>query len=308
MNSQAAGRHCPLDYRYQPADIARAITHPGLQRLDALWVVGGLYGNLEALDAVLAAYDADPSPRKALVFNGDFHWFDAEPNWFASIQAQVNAHWATRGNVETELARDAIGDAGCGCAYPDWVANEAVAHSNRIIQDLHAAVPPGGRDPLAALPLFLRAEVGEHAVAIVHGDAHSLAGWAFSHEAMQTDTGRDAAAQACTAAGVRAFASSHTCMPVLQGLGQGRWLVNNGAAGMPNAPADLRGLCTRIATTPPPAPAVHQQRDGDWHVSLQAVAYDTARWWQRFAAQWPAGSAAHRAYARRIQHGPGDCG
>lgn len=301
--AEPAGRCCPLDYRYRPEDIAAAPLREELRQLDALWVVGGLYGNAEALELALAAYAADAAPRKALVFNGDFHWFDADPAWFAAIQTQVDRHLATRGNVETELARASIGAAGCGCAYPDWVSDATVDHSNRIMERLHGVVPAPLRQRLAALPPFLRAQVGSLRVGIVHGDAGSLAGWGFAREALRTPRARTAARQACVAAAVDGFASAHTCLPVLQALGDGRWVLNNGAAGLPNAPGDLRGLCTRIATTPPQNP-VRVRRQGDCFLSLQPLAYDTARWWQRFERCWPEGSDAHRSYAPRIRQGP----
>lgn len=305
-----AGRSCPLDYRYQPRDIAQAPLRPALQGLDALWVVGGLYGNLEALAALQAAFDADPAPRKALVFNGDFHWFDAEPAWFAAIQAGVDRHHATRGNVETELARDALADNGCGCGYPDWVGDETVDYSNRIIQRLHAVVPDPVRVQLAALPQFLRAEVGGVPIGIVHGDAHSLAGWSFSQEALSQPETRDAARAACAEAGVQHWASSHSCLPVMQALGDGHWLLNNGAAGMPNVAGELTGLCTRIARAPlgpadagPSAPMASVNAQG-LHLSLCRIPYDTARWALRFAGSWPTNSEAERSYGRRIAAGP----
>ena len=46
----APGRSCPLHYRYRPADFAAA---PALA-CDTLYVVGGLYGNTDALAQVLA--------------------------------------------------------------------------------------------------------------------------------------------------------------------------------------------------------------------------------------------------------------
>ncbi|MFN3812668.1 MAG: hypothetical protein ACK4S6_18845 [Roseateles asaccharophilus] len=299
-----AGRLCPMDYRYRPEDIAAAPTLPALQQLDALWVVGGLYGNREALDALLGAYRADPARRKALVFNGDFHWFDAEPAWFAEIQAEVDCHLATRGNVETELARESIGAAGCGCAYPEEVSEATVQHSNRIIERLHAVLPEAQRRRLADLPRFVRAEVAGLAVAIVHGDAHSLAGWNFSREALQSAQARQAAQAACDAAQVRVFASSHTCLPVVSDLGGGQhWVINNGAAGMPNAPGALHGLCTRIAGTAPKE-AIEHRHSGALHLSLQAIHYDQDAWWRRFERCWPPGSDAHESYAARMRQGP----
>lgn len=79
----------------------------------------------------------------------------------------------------------------------------------------------------------LAAAVGGLAVGIEHGDAESLAGWAFGEEAI--DPARVTAL--FDAAQVRVFASSHTCLPVgatfvaRQGVCA---LFNNGAAGMPN--------------------------------------------------------------------------
>ena len=51
-----------------------------------------------------------------IVFNGDFHWFDTEPAWFAEIERGVARHHVLRGNVETEIARASDIGAGCGCA------------------------------------------------------------------------------------------------------------------------------------------------------------------------------------------------
>ena len=44
----SAGRICPADYRYRPEDFAR----PADIATEALYVVGGLYGNLAALAAI----------------------------------------------------------------------------------------------------------------------------------------------------------------------------------------------------------------------------------------------------------------
>ena len=42
------GRVCPVRYRYGPAAIARAPERPA----ETLYLIGGLYGNLPALDAI----------------------------------------------------------------------------------------------------------------------------------------------------------------------------------------------------------------------------------------------------------------
>src|SRR5207245_2527491 len=185
-------------YRYGP-DALRG--KPSLHA-DSLWIAGGLYGNPLALEALLQAYERERG-SKALVFNGDFHWFDVDAADFGRINEVVLAFHATRGNVETELATPQDG-AGCGCGYPDWVGDDTVQRSNRILERLRATAErlPHTLAPLRALPMHLGAQVGDARIAIVHGDADSLAGWGFSQEALVTRDGSRNARAAFDAAGV----------------------------------------------------------------------------------------------------------
>jgi hypothetical protein len=85
------GRSCPTTYRYQPEVLAQ----PARLETDTLYVVGGLYGNLFALRAVLERADREPGGPAAMVFNGDFHWLDIDPDDFRAISQSVLAHHAT---------------------------------------------------------------------------------------------------------------------------------------------------------------------------------------------------------------------
>ncbi len=293
------GRSCPLGYRYGAGSLAR----PASFSVDTLWVAGGLYGNREALDRLLELYAAEPG-SKALVFNGDFHWFDVDADDFAWVNRAVLEHRATRGNVETELAEPGA-QAGCGCGYPDWVGDEEVARSNRIIERLRSAARrlPDELAALRELPMTLVAEVAGERVAIVHGDAESLAGWNFSQEALATADGVVWAERAIRDARVRVFASSHSCLPVMQRIGADALVANNGAAGMPNFRGKGYGLATRISHMPR-AGAVYGTRLGALFVDAVAIDYDQAAWRERFVAQWPQDSDAHRSYYARIVEGP----
>jgi hypothetical protein len=296
---ESPGRTCPVSYRY-PAD---TFAGPAALAADTLWIAGGLYGNDYALQALLDAFDAEPGD-KALIFNGDFHWFDAEPADFAAVDAAVLDHVALRGNVETEIASPAEG-AGCGCAYPDWVGEQTVDWSNRIMERLRQAALASGRDlaRLSSLPMTLVAEVGGERVGIVHGDAESLAGWSFSHEALQTPVGIAHVERQFALAGVRVFASSHTCLPVLARLPGERALVNNGAAGMPNFCGERYGIATRISVRPA-AGALYGARCAALYVDAMALRYDAEAWERRFLELWPQGSEAHGSYYERIVSGP----
>ena len=293
------GRTCPLSYRYARGAFAGA---PALHA-DTLWIAGGLYGNRYALQALLEAFDAEPG-EKALVFNGDFHWFDAQAAEFELIDEAVAGFHAIRGNVETEIASPAEG-AGCGCGYPDWVGEQTVDWSNRIMDRLRAAALDSGRDlrRLAALPMTLVAEVGGERIGIVHGDAESLAGWKFSQEMLSTPDGIGDAERALMRSGVRMFASSHTCLPVLKTFPGGHAIVNNGAAGMPNFRGERYGIATRISTRRGSG-ALYGARCGTLFVEAMPIAYDAQAWEKRFLELWPAGTEAHRSYYGRIAGGP----
>lgn len=300
------GRACPLEYRYGARALRTAASAAQVLEADTLYVAGGLYGNPFALDALLGIVAREPGAR--LVFNGDFNWFDIDAADYRRVNETVLGHAATRGNVETELAMPRTG-AGCGCGYPDWVGDEDVARSNRIMERLRATAvaQPALTARLAALPMLLAARVGEVRVGIVHGDADSLAGWGFSQEALATPAGLASARAAFEASGVSVIACSHTCLPVLQQFDTAAGealLANNGAAGMPNFRGSGCGLATRISVRAPEAPVLYGLRSGGLHVHAVAVEYDVQAWERRFLEQWPAGSDAHASYFRRISEGP----
>jgi len=296
------GRSCPVDYHYG----AGALDGAPAFETGTLFVAGGLYGNTCALEKLLELVAAEPGAR--VIFNGDFNWFDIDPAEFRRVNRTVLAHAATRGNVETELAQPAQG-AGCGCGYPDWVGDTEVARSNRIMERLRqtAAAEDGTAAQLGALPMFAVARLGDARVAVVHGDAESLAGWGFSQEALATRSGMETAHAAFETAEVSVIASSHTCLPVLQrfSIAAGdALLANNGAAGMPNFSGTRYGIATRISVTPPRGATLYGARAGALHVHGIAIDYDATAWERQFLAQWPAGSDAHLSYWNRITRGP----
>lgn len=296
------GRSCPLSYRYEPGDLARI---PATEA-ETLYVVGGLYGNGAALAAIQTRAMQERGDVR-LVFNGDFNWFNIDPESFRVVNEAVLQHAALRGNVETELASD-DGTAGCGCGYPDWVGNTEVERSNLIIERLRTTAIglPALRTRLGALPMYTVAQIGQLRIAVVHGDAESLAGWGFSQEALRDEVQRTRASAWFTAADVRVFASSHTCSPVMQDFmtAQGRVvLANNGAAGMPNFRNTHHGLFTRISRRAAEDAVYGTTLDG---IRIDAIplSYDVAGFERAFLANWPAGSPAYESYYRRITAGP----
>jgi hypothetical protein len=309
--ADAPGRTCPAAYGYSPSAFARPPELAGT----VLYAAGGLYGNLLALHAIerMTALEREPA---LIVCNGDFHWFDVDPQDFLAVDRAVARHVALRGNVETEIAGDASAN-GCGCAYPEAVPDDDVERSNRIVARLRSvaraaqAQAPGLAQRLAALPMHLVAEVAGARIGIVHGDAWALAGWHFAHDALHADGNARRLAALFEQAGVDGFASSHTCLPALKTfatpLGD-RFVVNNGAAGMPNLRGTRHGIVTRIAAVPVPAGLRAARLYGadldGLYVDALAVHFDASAWDLAFARWWPPGSDAALSYGRRIVDGP----
>ena len=305
--TSAPGRSCPLHYRYNPSNFL-VDPEPILENLDVIYIVGGLYGNKLALDEVLRLFEAETGTKR-LVFNGDFHWFDIDPQTFFAVQDSVLKHVAIRGNVETELTEN-DSSAGCGCAYPEWVDERIVTRSNRIMMQLHKCATPLIKKQISALPMWCLARVGKHRIGIVHGDAQSLAGWGFAQEHLQHTAHRAEVSHWFEEANVSIFASSHTCLPVFQeiglkGNGRSGWVLNNGAAGMPNFKDDFAGLLTRISLKP--LKVAHSRASVRFEeLFIDAVGIETNRdrTVQQFLSNWPQTSDAHESYFNRIISGP----
>jgi hypothetical protein len=306
-SSPNAGRTCPLRYRYGAAAIAQA---PECE-VSSLYVIGGLYGNLQALDTIEAMAAAERvAPR--LCFNGDFNWFNVADTSFNEVNQRVLAHDAILGNVEAEFGveSDAVG---CGCAYPDSVDAGTVERSNDIHRRLKATAlrHPELLKNIEDLPMVARYRVGHGRVGVVHGDAESLAGWRFDVNALDRPDALPWLKSVFAKAEVDVFASTHTCLPAMRRIALNLstsdaigWVLNNGAAGMPNFSGDLSGLITRVATTPSPHETLCEHKVGDAYLALLPVRFDAARWRQEFLAQWPSQSSAWISYYPRIAQGP----
>jgi hypothetical protein len=311
-SADGPGRCCPLDYRYD----ARALCEAPTLSCDVLWVVGGLYGNTEALACLQSLISRESEGRVEVVVNGDFHWFDVDPDEFMAMQAGVGRWHAMRGNVETELARepsDDGADAGCGCAYPDSVDQADVERSNAMISQLREtarSLRVGAA--LGALPMVRRAQVGALRVGCVHGDDQSLSGWRLAHDALPASRAQGLPA-AFDAGQIDLIACSHTCLPVadtFESPTDRRRLavINNGAAGMANFTGSTHGVVTRIALEglAPPAGArvLYRTSLAGCEVAAVALDFDATRFLERFDRQWPAGSPGAVSYRDRLAGGP----
>lgn len=299
------GRSCPIHYRYRPEALC-ADPEPVYEPV--LYAVGGLYGNPFALDTIeaMAAEERRAGRDVRLVFNGDFNWFNADDRWFPEINRRVLAHSATLGNVEYELASPSE-EAGCGCAYPEFVDESVVARSNRIMERLQRTAreyPEIGRS-LKDLPRFRCLIFGGLKILVLHGDPESLAGWGLSHEILASE-GCGQLREWFRRTDADVILCTHTCLPVLwrgEVDGRTRLLANNGSAGMGNLAGDVRGLITRVAARASRGSQVAAIGGAGLNVELLPVSFEHARWLAEFDRLWPADSPAAQSYRQRIREG-----
>jgi len=303
--TEKAGRSCPIRYQYGAAKIAEVPATP----CDVLYVVGGLYGNVFALEAIENLAAREPG-KVRICFNGDFNWFNKSPEDFEHINQRVLNHDCILGNVEAELG-EPLDVADCGCAYPENVDQGVVDRSNFIHTELKrcAQQQPELLGTLLQKPFFARYSVAAVKVAVVHGDGDSLAGWRFDPAHLHRADEAPWRAALFEKAQVNVFASSHTCSAAFHHEplpnGQTGLISNNGAAGIASEPGSLNGLFTRISATRLNNTALvfqSTQLNGVWVEQIR-VQFDQAAWQQHFLSQWPEGTAAHTSYFKRISEG-----
>jgi hypothetical protein len=314
-----ASQSCALEYRYSPSDFKIAPT----TEHEAVYVVGGLYGNLQALHEILRMQEAEArlGVKVTLVFNGDHNWFNRDAASFSEINQVALESIAIRGNVEAEFA--APSDSGCGCNYPEYFNAEYVARSNAIMDSLRdtASQFSGICAELNALPLIRRIKVGEASVGIVHGDPEMLSGWSFAAERLSSIgkccsgdeatvalTSQEKIASYFQQAGVQAFASTHTCLAHARDYvvdGEDRLIINNGAAGLPNFANRSYGLVTRIALVDKAhANSLYGFTLKGTRFDALPVHYAQPEFIRHFIRNWAPGSPAYEAYFNRVVNGP----
>jgi hypothetical protein len=155
--------------------------------------------------------------------------------------------------------------------------------------------------------MHLVAQIGDARVGIVHGDAHSLAGWRFAPDALDDPRASKDMSALRSETGVDIIASTHTCLAMLRQfdtLAGMLTVINNGSAGMANFANTRFGVISRIAIEPSPHPVLYGARHGGVSVDALAVAFDHAAFVSQFTHRWDDHSPAHLSYFQRIMDGP----
>lgn len=323
------GRTCPIDYNLNVETFNQFDEDI---MADTIYVVGGLYGNKEALDEILKMAKGESNLR--IVFNGDAHWFDVNLEDFSYIENAIKNYDAIIGNVEAELI-SYRSEAGCGCSYPDSVDDGVVDRSNKIHSIMKKNIQKSKEiiDILKRRKRTLTARVGDKRIAILHGDEKSLAGWGNSQESLQ-DADRLYEIESWADKNlIDIVACTHTCAPIAVAFGEDRKIIdenngekrpyiildkisyvgedvkldktvviNNGASGMPNFINTNYGLLTRISKIKSDR-AIYRYILGDVFIEAMPIEYDHNKFLKWFDEVWDNSSPASISYRDMIVYG-----
>lgn len=196
-NYKDAGRACPVDYHLSESIFAA----DSQVSCDTLYVVGGLYGNPFALNAIEEMVAAEEAAGRdvLVVLNGDIHWFDKTAENFLALERRLDRpRWIPLvGNVEAELRRQEDIGVGCGCGYPACTSDASVSRSNRIHRMLSIAVHehPECKEPLIGRAAAMTVDVAGEKVGITHGDEKLIGGWDCSRDSLQDPLRQDELSQ-----------------------------------------------------------------------------------------------------------------
>jgi hypothetical protein len=295
-----------------------------------LFVIGGLYGNQMALEAVKQRISQEAGPVH-VCFNGDFNFMNTDEKNWDTVNREIlfaNPTWqAILGNVEYEAAV-APEFSGCGCGYPSYVSEDVQKRSDLIVGQLRQVANSGRpdiRSGLRSLPLFRVYGVAGLRVGVIHGDPESLAGWGLAPETTEPDVPELQAAlgvgsdhprtsvsqlrQWLADANVDIFASTHTCIPFAQRIVDAQDVTcglyfNNGAAGMGNFNKTTTGLITRISTKPDaPKDSLYGTAWKGLRCDAVPLSFDGKAFYTDFQSRWPSGSHAALSYGNRVRRG-----
>lgn len=296
------GRSCPLDYSIEKNFFLKKENEISC---DTIYVVGGLYGNYQALSEIINL-SLKEKENTTIIFNGDIHWFDKNLNDFKNIEKEVINHIPLLGNVEAELIRKKDINIGCGCSYPSCVDDDSVNRSNEIhrLMKNSMCMDKNIIKSLSERKKALVAKIDNIRIAITHGDEKSLAGWLCSRENLSNIERQKELNMWFNKNNISILATTHTCSPAAITINN-NIVINNGAAGMPNFKNTKYGLITRISKNAC-KDALYRTKKDNLYVEAIPVNYDFTSFVSWFDKEWNNNSPASISYRDRILNGTYD--
>lgn len=200
-------------------------------------VFGGVYGNLEALKALLAEAAALDIPDSHMICTGDSAGYCADPDAVA-LELNTRGIPALAGNVERSLA---TGAADCACGFSS--ASVCAALAAEWYPYVNQAISDPSRRWMAGLPDRILFRMAGRSFAAVHGAPSRINKFVFASTPTAGKSGE------MDLAATDALLCGHSGLPFTQAVGHRMW-HNAGALGLPANDGTPRVWFSTL--TPPP--------------------------------------------------------
>ncbi len=186
-----------------------------------LMICGGVYGNLEAFQALIEKADDLKIPAENIIHTGDIIACCADP--LATIELMVGCNiQAIQGNVENSLVRNAKD---CGCEGAEGAVCDAVL-SAQWYRHLDKTLECEHRRYIGKLPHQLTFRCEGKTVRVVHGSVSSISQFIFASASTEVFKSQFELADADI------IISGHSGIPFTRRFGDKIW-HNSGGLGLP---------------------------------------------------------------------------
>ncbi len=190
------------------------------ERSGELLVFGGVYGNLQALQALQRIAKERKIPAHNIICTGDIAGYCAQPEECIQAIREWGIH-SIAGNVELQL-RSGADD--CGCDFN--ADGRCDTFSRQWYPYVQQQVGSASQQWLRELPEHLRFRYGGRQVMVVHGSFHHVSEFIFA------STPWPVKAQNFTDTDAEIILAGHCGLPFIQHADGKSWL-NSGVIGMP---------------------------------------------------------------------------
>lgn len=183
-------------------------------------VFGGVYSNLQALEALQKSANAHGIRPENIICTGDIVGYCAQPSECLTAVAQWDIH-AIQGNVEENILQ---GDDDCGCNFKE--GGRCDLFSRQWFPYAVAQMNADNLNYLQSLPHYIDFTFADRTCRVLHGSMEGIADFVFSSSDWHKK------ANSFEKCGADVILAGHCGIPFADGQGDRLWL-NAGVIGMP---------------------------------------------------------------------------
>lgn len=192
-----------------------------------LLIFGGVYSNLQALEALKRVAEEYNIPAGSIICTGDIVGYCAQPEECVKLIREWGLH-SIAGNVEIQLRE---GKDDCGCDFTE--ESRCDIFSRNWYTYAKRNLKKESLEWMNTLPDFLSFEYNSKKIAVMHGDYFNTSEFIFK------STPWDKKAENFSATGADVIISGHCGLPFSDAHKDKLWL-NAGVIGMPANDGDVR--------------------------------------------------------------------